>query len=261
MPKKSSAYYQRQYRERLRSQGLVKKEVWIIPDHAKTLSAVETLLRDEVPATDLSAFIKRIGKSKDKVEGREGDKKDEQANEKNISIEDRLNANNATNALSKAIPKMNEQRWTTRKLFATLQQQDKINKELLHVKLSLIEPSVPNDEPIIYISMQEFGDLPIFMTVQGEQIIVETILCMVDEITNVYDFNDMVLRTHKYFPLSTISLDTLTMADGNSYDAYQMFGSLSSYTGIDEIVHEIQTLANNVMQALEAYNEYFITPS
>ncbi len=226
MPKKSSAYYQRQYRERLRSQGLVKKEVWIIPDHAKTLSAVETLLRDEVPATDLSAFIKRIGKSKDKVEGREGDKKDEQANEKNISIEDRLNANNATNALSKAI-----------------------------------EPSVPNDEPIIYISMQEFGDLPIFMTVQGEQIIVETILCMVDEITNVYDFNDMVLRTHKYFPLSTISLDTLTMADGNSYDAYQMFGSLSSYTGIDEIVHEIQTLANNVMQALEAYNEYFITPS
>lgn len=45
MRAKSSAHYQREYRRRLREQGLVKKEVWIRPEHARRLAELEMELR------------------------------------------------------------------------------------------------------------------------------------------------------------------------------------------------------------------------
>ena len=45
MKAKSSAYYQREYRRRLREQGLVKKEVWVLPENAKQLALLEKRLR------------------------------------------------------------------------------------------------------------------------------------------------------------------------------------------------------------------------
>lgn len=106
--------------------------------------------------------------------------------------------------------------------------------------------------PSVYLIMHEFGDLPIFLTVAGDQIVVESVLWAVSEVNNQTAFNDAVLRTHKYFPLSTISLDHLD--DGNDY--YQMFGALSSESGLSEIVLEVETLARNVIQATEAYSEF-----
>lgn len=225
MPKKSSAYYQRQYRERLRSQGLVKKEVWVLPDFSKTLSAVENLLRDDFTASKFQQDI------------------------------DKLTANEPK-------PKL----WTTQSLFDTLVKSKATNNQLQFMNFSVIEPKVDSDntlsqlEPIIQVEMMDYGDLPIFLTVQGEQVIAETILCTVDEISDVAKFNDLVLRTHKYFPLSTISLDTLVMSTGGSYDAYQMFGSLSATASLKEVVLEIQMVASNVMQALEVYSECFKEP-
>ena len=100
--------------------------------------------------------------------------------------------------------------------------------------------------------MGEYGDLPVFLTVSGEQIIVESILWSVDEVADVNGFNDAILRTHKYFPLSTISLDQL----GQSGDYYHMFGALSSTSILSNVVFEIEVLASNVIQATEAYSEF-----
>ena len=93
---------------------------------------------------------------------------------------------------------------------------------------------------------------PIFATVFGEQIIVESVLCPQSDVSDVQRFNETILRTHKYFPLSTISLDTL--ADGESY--YHMFGSLSATSRMLNIMFEIEILARNVIQATEAYEEF-----
>ncbi|MEC8427290.1 MAG: DUF2170 family protein, partial [Pseudomonadota bacterium] len=49
MKAKSSAHYQREYRRRLREQGLVKKEVWILPTNAKLLGSLEKQLRTSPP--------------------------------------------------------------------------------------------------------------------------------------------------------------------------------------------------------------------
>ena len=42
---KTSAHYQREYRKRLREEGLVKKEIWILPEQRQNASAMEKELR------------------------------------------------------------------------------------------------------------------------------------------------------------------------------------------------------------------------
>ena len=42
---KSSAHYQREYRKRLREQGLVKREIWILPEHTERSRSLEKELR------------------------------------------------------------------------------------------------------------------------------------------------------------------------------------------------------------------------
>ncbi|BFM13400.1 YjfI family protein [Simiduia litorea] len=203
MKPKSSAHYQREYRQRLREQGLVKKEVWILPVHSKLLLRYEKLLRE--PG--------EIGSEKG------------------------------------AILMQELQAWTTATLYAALQESDLFAGQR-RASVELID----GVEPALHIVMKEYGDLPVFLTVVGEQIIVESLLWSMSEVKDVAAFNEMVLRTHKYFPLSTISLDNLG-ADG---DYYHMFGALSSASALQNIVFEIEVLASNVIQATEAYGEHLL---
>ena len=43
---KASTLHVRNYRERMREQGLVKKDVWIRPEYAEELAAIEKSMRD-----------------------------------------------------------------------------------------------------------------------------------------------------------------------------------------------------------------------
>jgi len=54
---------------------------------------------------------------------------------------------------------------------------------------------------------------------------VESMLWLTTDVIIKNDFNELVLRTHKYFSLSTISLDK--QENGDDY-YYRMFGVLSS---------------------------------
>ena len=48
MTAKTSSYYQTRYRERLRQQGFVKREVWIPPESTKTIKDCEMALREGI---------------------------------------------------------------------------------------------------------------------------------------------------------------------------------------------------------------------
>lgn len=111
-------------------------------------------------------------------------------------------------------------------------------------------------EPTLHIVMHDYGDLPVFITVSGEQVLVESVLWSVEEVKDIKGLNNAVLRTHKYFPLSTISLDTVSA--GRDY--YHMFGALSSTSILANVVFEIEVLASNVIQATEAYADFLKTP-
>ena len=136
-------------------------------------------------------------------------------------------------------------RWTTDSLYEAL-----LDEDLFASGKASIEV-IAGVDPSLHMVMHEYGDLPLFMTVAGDQIIVEAILWSTAEVTDLDRFNDAVLRTHKYFPLSTISLDTL----GDGKDYYHMFGALSSASILPNVVFEIETLAANVIQATEAYSD------
>lgn len=201
MDTKTSAHYQRLYRQRLREQGLVKKEVWILPEHARMLLNVEKQLRQPAGMTQ------------------------------SLSQE-----SNMTAAVSM---------WTSNKLFDALSAVELFKSGGASVEL------VQGTDPSLHIIMHEFGDLPVFISVVGEQIIVESILWPTDAVKDVNAFNEEVLRTHKFFPLSTIGIEKLA-----ENDFYIMFGALSSESSLSNVMFEIEILSDNVIKATEAFEDY-----
>jgi len=212
MTKKSSAEYQREYRKRLRELGLVKKEVWVLPENGKLLATLEKELRkpQEHAATAYSAEITNIGTGG-------------------------TNMNDSS-----------AHRWTTESLFNALKERPAFNNDSCSIEI------IDGLDSTIVISMHHYGDLPIFVTVGGDQILAESVLFSLKDVADTAKFNEYVLRTHKFLPLSTISLET----DITHGDYYYMFGALSASSSVNEIVLEIETLAENTIQATEAFQSF-----
>lgn len=190
---KTSAHYQREYRRRLREQGLVKKEIWIRPENAERVRTVEKELRDEGSGGSAGTEARRSP-------------------------------------------------WRTGALYDELTHDSLIRDGGATIEL------IEGADPTLHVIMHGYGDLPVFVSVAGEQIIAESVLWPVSQVRDPVEFNETILRTHKYFPLSTICL-----SQRMDEDYYLMFGSLSSESSLEDIVHEIEVLASNVIHATEAY--------
>lgn len=201
--KKNSTHYMRDLRARLKEQGLVPREVWVLPENTMTLKTVEKRLREPLTA---------------------------HAEEKNLETLMSL-----TNT------------WNTKALFEALQAATLVTEGGAEVKLAgTIEPS-------IHVIMKNHGDLPIFVAVSGEQILVEATLFPVSAITEVSEFNEMALRSRSMFPLSALSIEK----DGNGIDQYVMYGALSAGSKLESIVFEIETLAENILNAAQAFESFY----
>jgi hypothetical protein len=127
-----------------------------------------------------------------------------------------------------------DENWTTQRLYEALAQSEPAKEGAFEVEL------VEGADPGILITMTEFGDLPLLMSVSGSQIIVD----------DTAELNNLILKTHKLFPLSTFGIRP--GPDGQDY--YEMFGSLSAGSILESIIFEIETLADNAIQAAEAYH-------
>ena len=157
---KSSAFYQQQYRQRLREQGLIKKEVWILPENTPKLLEIEKMFRQT------------------------------QTNNNN-SFNDKQGNN---------VMKKNEI-WTIANLYDAL-----INSDIFKQNFASLE-IIDGIDACLHIIMHEYGDLPLFLSISNQQIIVEALLWPVDIVTEPTQFNEEVLCTRKLFPLSTISIE------------------------------------------------------
>jgi uncharacterized protein YjfI (DUF2170 family) len=136
-----------------------------------------------------------------------------------------------------------DENWTTQSLYEALVQSEPGKEGLIEIEL------IEGADPGILIIMKEFGDLPLLMSVSGSQIIVDSLLWPVDDVDDSATFNTMILKTHKLFPLSTFGIRS--GADGRDY--YEMFGSLSASSVLESVIFEFETLADNAIQAAEAY--------
>ena len=200
MAAKTSSYYQTRYRDRLRQQGFVKREIWIPPESTKIIKDCEMALR-----AGITPIIPKVERKK---------RMDQQEN------------------------------WTTLSLFEALKEAEPVKAGDIEVEL------IEGADPTLLLTMNEFGDLPIYVSVSGSQIIVDSLMWPVAAVKDVAEFNMMLLRTHKLFPLSTFGITN--GPDGKEY--YEIFGSLSAGSIFESVLFEIETLADTAIQAVEAYH-------
>lgn len=197
MERKSSAHYQRLHRQRLRDKGLVKKELWVLPEYAQDLHEIEKRMRQPRGA---QPFFK----------------------------EDMMGTTTP---------------WTIETLHQALA------AEALFTGDSATLELLDGAEASLLITMHDFGELPMFLAVAGGQIVVEAYLWPVEQIRDAAAFNEQVLRTQKVFPLSTVGIESFAGGE----DAYIAFGALSASSSLANVLYEIETLADNVIQMTEAF--------
>ena len=133
--------------------------------------------------------------------------------------------------------------WTTETLHEALAGSEPARAGAIAVEL------VEGTDPGLLITMREFGDLPLLMSVSGGQILVDTLLWPVEDVPDKAAFNELLLKTHKLLPLSTFGITQAP--DGREY--YEMFGALSAGSILESVLFEIETLADNALQAATAY--------
>lgn len=137
--------------------------------------------------------------------------------------------------------------WTIDRLYGALQALDDVRSGEIGIAL------VQGAEPSIKLEMNEYGGLPIYLAVVGEQIIVDSVLVDREAIADVARFNDAVLRSRELFPLSSIGIETMP----NGQTVYNMFGALSSGSSLTNVVTEVFTLVDNLQRAAEAFEDFF----
>ena len=107
-------------------------------------------------------------------------------------------------------------------------------------------------DPVLHISMHEFGDLPIFLSVGAEQIVVSALLWPVDEQSDQAAFNVYLLKAQKLVPLSNFGITTVA---GRDY--YEIFGELSCKSTLQTVIIELRMLAENAIRAASDLRENF----
>jgi uncharacterized protein YjfI (DUF2170 family) len=107
-------------------------------------------------------------------------------------------------------------------------------------------------DPVLHISMHEFGDLPIFLSVGAEQIVVSALLWPVDEQSDQAEFNVYLLKAQKLVPLSNFGITTVA-----SRDYYEIFGELSCKSTLQTVIIELRMLAENAIRAASDLRENF----
>ena len=138
--------------------------------------------------------------------------------------------------------------WTIDSLHAALTELDVVKSN--EIKLTLAHGA----EPSLNLLMTHHGDLPVSIAIAGDQVLVDAVLWYASQVKDAATFNDTVLRSRDIFPLSSIGIETMP----NGETVYSMFGALSAASSLTVIVHEVMTLADNVIRAAEAYEELLI---
>lgn len=104
--------------------------------------------------------------------------------------------------------------------------------------------ALPGEEPVLRVLMREHGDLAVFLSAAGEQLVASTLLWPVDEQADTDAFNRFILKAQKLVPLSNFAI---TEVDGRDY--YELIGELAAASPIEMIVLELRVLADNAISA------------
>lgn len=107
-------------------------------------------------------------------------------------------------------------------------------------------------DPVLLVTMCEYGDLPIYVSAGPEQIVVSVVLWPVDEQEDQAEFNIFLLKAQKLVPLSNFGITTI-----DDRDYYELFGEIAAKTSLQTILIELRTLAENAIDAASDLRESF----
>lgn len=105
---------------------------------------------------------------------------------------------------------------------------------------------VEGADPVLLATMHEYGDLPIYLSVGGTQIMGSVLLWPVSEQVDPAAFNEFLLKAQRVVPLSNFGITSI-----GDQDIYELMGELSSKTTLQTILIELRTLAENAIDATE----------
>lgn len=105
------------------------------------------------------------------------------------------------------------------------------------------------ENSVACIKVEDRDEFPIYMTVDDGQILCITYLFGEDQVdtSKRADMSEAMLALNVSIPLSAFS------KIGNQYI---MFGALSPNSSIDDVLHEIEILSDNVLEAIDAVSDY-----
>lgn len=136
--------------------------------------------------------------------------------------------------------------WTVKSLAGALQ--DSALPRDGEMSVRVLEGS----EPVLLVIMHEHGDLPIYLSVGADQIVVSALLWPVDEQAERHAFNEFLLKAQKVVPLSNFGITTVA-----DRDYYELFGELTCKTTLQTVLIELRMLAENAIRAASDLRDNF----
>jgi uncharacterized protein YjfI (DUF2170 family) len=108
---------------------------------------------------------------------------------------------------------------------------------------------IPGEVEVLQIIVEDREELPIFVSASKEQILCIAYLFKNEEVKagNVDEMNKAMLAANISIPLSSFALVD---------DQYVIYGALSVNSSLEDIVHEIEVLSSNTIEAIEAMSDY-----
>jgi uncharacterized protein YjfI (DUF2170 family) len=108
---------------------------------------------------------------------------------------------------------------------------------------------ISGEQDVLQVIVEGFDELPIFVTVTEEQMLCISYLFGKEELKDNVEseLNSTLLQLNVPMPLSAFAIID---------DKYSIFGSLSVNSSFEDIAHELITLADNAIDAIETIEEY-----
>jgi len=108
---------------------------------------------------------------------------------------------------------------------------------------------IPGEIPTFSVSVDGREELPIYISATDEEVLCICHLFHVDEVKSETEaeMNKVMLSMNIPMPLSSFGIN------GNHY---VVFGAMSAKSDIHELAHELVTLSNNSLDAIEALSDY-----
>lgn len=131
-----------------------------------------------------------------------------------------------------------ETAWTVPAIKAALDASDLVREGEMTLRV------VEGAEPVLLATMHEYGDLPIYLSVGGSQIVASVLLWPVAEQPDAARFNEFLLKAQRVVPLSNFAITSVS-----GEDVYELMGELSCKTTLQTILIELRTLAENAIDA------------